>query len=408
MKKSIFIGKCVVVLAFVALIFQTGCKREDGFYKTGDLDPSVKMNTYEYLKSKPGLYDSLLFLVDQLKMKSVLTDSNVTLFAVQNSSFQIAIKNLNDARRLVGKPALYLKDIANGAKGYTVPKERRKAVADSAHLDTLVGRYAIKGPYLANDFASGDGLGILSFRGDYPMHGQRVFADAQGHQNGGSEVIEFSNTKRSLFVAKWSKTTTTSVNIKTTNGIVHLLRPDHIFGFDEFVSRLTVIPPPPVIFDYKLDTFYPTFEQANDFDGQINTGEKMIKALDGNILTKFIANFLATNRKVTLNWIPAVPKVSNCYTITSANDSKVYQFRDPRAWRLEGTTAVDPKSTSAQWVTLDVRQDQEFTTNYQRKIYDFPNTVAYTGYRVTILQVWTANGNQFQISEWTMNLREEE
>jgi len=408
MKKSIFIGKCVVVLAFVALIFQTGCKREDGFYKTDDIDPSIKLNTYDYLKSKPGLYDSVLFLVDALKMKSVLTDSNVTFFAPQNSSFQIAIKNLNDARKLVGKPAIYLKDIANGAKGFTLLKDKRKAVADSAHLDTLVSRYAIKGPYLASDFSKGDGLNIVSVRGDYPMHGLSIYADAQGHQNGGSEVIEFANTKRSLFIGKWSTTSTSSVNIKTTNGIVHLLRADHIFGFDEFVSRLTVVPPPAVIFDYKADTFYPTFEQANDFDGQISTGEKMIKALDGNILTKFIANFLATNRKVTLNWIPKVPKVSNAYTITSANDSKTYQFRDPRAWRLEGTTAIDPRSTTAQWVTLDVRQDQEFTTNYQRKIYDFPNRVAYTGYRLTILQVWTANGNQFQISEWTMNFREEE
>jgi dipeptidyl aminopeptidase/acylaminoacyl peptidase len=408
MKKTILIGKCVVVLAFVALMFQTGCKREDGYYKTDEINPATSLNTYEYLKSKPGLYDSLLFLVDKLKMKEVLTDSNITLFAVQNSSFQIAIKNLNDARRLVGKPAIYLKDLANGASGFTVLKDKRKAIADSAHLDTLVSRYAIKGPYLANDFSVGDGLDIVSVRGDYPMHGQRVYADAQGLEKGGSEVIEFSNTKRSLFVAKWSKTTTTSVNIKTKNGLVHLLRPDHIFGFDEFVYRMTVIPPPAVIFDYKADTFYPTFEKSDDFDGQISTGEKMIKALDGNILTKFIANFLATNRKVTLNWIPKVPKVSNAYTITSANDSKVYQFRDPRAWRLEGTTAVDPKSTTAQWVTLDVRQDQEFTTNYQRKIYDFPNKVAYTGYRLTILQVWTADGNQFQISEWTMNFREEE
>jgi len=58
-------------------------------------------------------------------------------------------------------------------------------------------------------------------------------------------VIDFSNTKGSKFVKFWSSTTTGSNNIETTNGIVHVVTPDHIFGFDEFVKRLTFVPPPP-------------------------------------------------------------------------------------------------------------------------------------------------------------------
>ena len=115
MKKSILFGKYAIALLFAALIFQTGCKREKGFYDVVEVEQATaSMTTYEYLKSKPGLYDSLLFLIDNFGMKSVLENDEVTLFAPSNTNFQIAIKALNDARRLVGKPAVYLKDLAHG------------------------------------------------------------------------------------------------------------------------------------------------------------------------------------------------------------------------------------------------------------------------------------------------------
>nr|WP_157247282.1 fasciclin domain-containing protein [Pedobacter panaciterrae] len=407
MKKSILNGRSLWAFIFAVLILQAGCKREQGFYDANLVIDSTNLNSYEYLKSKPGQYDSVLYLIDKLGIKEELSTGAVTLFAPSNESFRTAIKNLNDARAATGKSAIYLKDIVAGQVGKLTTKDKKKAAADSAHLDTMVSRYIVKDLKFVSDFALGDGQGLLSIRGNYPMHGQRIYADAQGYQNGGSEVIEFSNTKRSIFVDKWEKTTTTSVNIKTKNGVVHLLNPNHIFGFEEFVPRLTVVPPPPVVFDYVNDVFFPTFQNPDHFDGQINPGEKMAKALDGNILTKFISNFSATNGNVTMNWIPKVPTVSNSYTITSANDSKGYQFRDPRAWRVEATLSDDPRSSSAVWVQIDSRQDQEFTTNYQRKIYDFKNNVAYKGYRLRILQGWTPGSNQIQLSEWTMNFREE-
>ncbi|TKC09179.1 fasciclin domain-containing protein [Pedobacter frigoris] len=402
MKKSTFFSKCLLVLAFAALTFQIGCKREEGFYDTSDIVNQTDLNTYEYLKSKPGVYDSLLFLIDKLNMQNILKQEEVTLFAPSNTSFQIAIKNLNDVRKAQGKPAIYLNDIAEGVKPGMTNKEKPKAIADSSHLDTMVSRYIIKKLFVANDFAIGDGQTIYSVRGDYPMHGLRTFADAQGWQNGGSAIIEFANTKRSIFVPNWSKTTTTSVNIKTKNGIVHLLRPDHVFGFDEFVNRLTLIPPPPNLFTYPTGgTWFIKWDDVNTVDGSISPGEKFIKVLDNNFQTKMLNTFSPTN-KIYMNWIPSEPKVANSYTITSANDSKTYLDRDPKAWRLEATN--DPVTVTQTWVQLDIRQDQKFTTNYQQKIFDFVNTVPYKQYRLVFLQ--NNGGNTIQISEWTMNLRE--
>jgi len=408
MKKSILFGKCLLGFAFVAMIFQAGCKREEGYYNTSDINNETSLNTYEYLKSKPGVYDSLLFLIDKLKMKDILSNEEVTLFAPSNLSFQIAIKNLNDVRRAQGKPALYLAGIARGVLPGMAKRDIAKAIADSSHLDTMVSKYIIKKLFIANDFAIGDGQTIFSVRGDYPMHGLRVFADAQGWQNGGSSIIEFANTKRSIFVPNWSKTTTTSVNIKTKNGMVHLLRNDHIFGFDEFVNRITLVPPPPNLFTYpKGGTWFIRWDNVNTVDGSTSSGEKFIKVLDNNFQTKMLNSFNPNDNKIYMNWMPDVATVSNSYTITSANDSKTYIDRDPKAWRLEATNDPLPVPFSINgqnWTVLDTRQDQKFTTNYQQKIYDFVNTRAYKHYRLVFLQ--NNGGGVIQISEWTMNLRE--
>ncbi|WP_285008916.1 fasciclin domain-containing protein [Pedobacter faecalis] len=422
MKRSNFKSRYVVALLFGALLIQFGCKKEDTYKKAVDITMEVNMNTYDYLKSKPGVYDSLLYVIDRMGLTETLKSGEVTLFAPSNESFRIAIRNLNDVRKAQSKPAMFLGTIATGPTDNMLPREKPKARADKEHLDTMINMYIVEGLHTAGEFALGDGLPLTANKVGYPMHGKRVFADAQGWKGGGSEVIEFSNTKRSVFVPQWAKTTTTSVNIKTTNGIVHLLEPDHVFGFDEFVTRLTLIPPPTNLF---LDPrggktkLYIDWDNSGSFDGSVNPGEKFIWSYDGNYLTKMVASFSQANNKVYFLWSPVDPLaevdgrplIANSYTITSANDSKIYQDRDPKAWVVEGTNDQPNlndlrDNNNINWVILDTRQDQEFTTNYQRKIYDFKNTVPYKHYRITFLQTFAA-GSMLQLSEWTFNYREE-
>jgi len=393
MKRSNFYSKYLVALLFGALVFQVGCKREAGYHDTNDITTGTDLNTYDYLKSKPGVYDSLLLLIDVLKMKEILTDSAVTLFAPSNSSFQIALTNLNVVRKAQGKPSVFLRAIASG-KSVAIA-DIGKAKADSAHLDTMVARYIIRKLFRSTDFSVGDGQTLYAVRGGYPMHGKRLYADAQGWQNGGSEVIEFANTKRSVFIPNWSITTTSSVNIKTKNGIVHLLEPDHVFGYDEFSRRLTLIPPPENLFKSKPGKFVPmVFKDPNTYDGKVSAGEKYVKLFDGNILTKFLAEFGAANQPLNMVYEFAEPQIANVYTMGSANDS---QARDPKSWRIEGS------QDGTNYVTLDSRQDQVFDNRFQTRIFDFDNTVAYKFYRLVILS--NRGDGLFQMAEWTMNFR---
>lgn len=393
MKKSNLYSRYLVAVFFSALVFHTGCTKEKGFYSTPNINAGTTLDTYAYLKSKPGVYDSLLSVIDKLGMRQTLRDSNITLFAVSNASFQIAIKNLNDIRKTKGKNAVFLSQIASGKAA--VSADIGKAKSDSANLDTMVSRYIIKGPYKSTDFTVGDGQNIFSVRGNYPMHGKRLYADAQGMDNGGSEIIEFANTKRSVFVPNWALATTSSVNIKTKNGIVHLLQSDHVFGFDEFVRRLTFTPPPKNLFLNIGSTFSFKFEDPAEFDGRISPGEKFIKVYDGNVLTKFLCVFNANNGKVWMQWTSKEPVVSNVYTLTSANDA---QARDPKSWKLEGSL------DGINFVTIDTQQDQVFESRFQTKVYDFDNKIAWKHYRITIL---TNRGDWlFQLAEWTMNFRQ--
>jgi len=394
MKRSNFYSKYLVALLFGALIFQFGCKKEEGYHNKTDIDPTTNLNMYDYLKSKPGVYDSLLLLIDELDMQSYLQDSAVTLFAPSNSSFRIALTNLNNTRKAQGKPAVFLKEIASGLAAD--PKDIAKAKADQANIDTMVSRYIIKGLFRSSDFTLGDGQALVDARNGYPMHGKRIYADSQGWQNGGSEVIEFANTKRSVFVPNWTTATTSSVNIEAKNGIIHLLEPQHVFGFDEFARRLTLVPPPENLFKSKPGAFVTiVFRDPGTYDGKVSAGEKFVKLFDGNVLTKFLCDFYEANRPVEMIYQFAEPVVANVYTMTSANDAKA---RDPKSWRLEGSL------DGTNYVQLDTRQDMNFNSRFETQIYDFKNTTGYIYYKLTIL----SNGGDslFQMAEWTMNFRE--
>jgi len=412
MKRSILFGKYLVAVFAIALIVQTGCKKEKGYYASKPVANTSSLTAYDYLKSKTGIYDSLLLVVNALGYEATLKDSSVTVFAPSNQSFTLALSNLNTIRAGLGQDPIYLSQLAAGGDGIADAKARNKANRDKKQLDTLVSMYIVRNQYVSNDFAIGDGQGVNSVRNNYPMHGQRIYSDAEGFMGGGSALIQYADTKRSLFVSTWATANTSSVDIKTKNAVVNLLNNDHVFGFDSFVARMTVTPAPPSVIKFGVDTLFPTWPAASGYyDGQISTGEVFRNLFDNNVGTKFICNTNGSNNwYVTMWFIPVTPAIVNSYSLTSANDSKGYRERDPRSFRLEGTLDMNARyNTAAKWVALDVRQDQDFTTNYQTKRYEFNNTVAYRAYRLVLLQIGTgltSQNNLFQISEWTMNYQD--
>src|SRR5690606_17217857 len=184
----------------------------------------------------------------------------------------------------------------------------------------------------------------------------------------------------------WVSTNTGSIKLQTKNGIVHVISPDHVFGFGDFVSRLTYVPPPPNLF--KTIGGIGTVSRENS--GGPNAIEASKFAFDGNPETKFLLGSFST---AWLQFELNVPTAANAYTLTSAND---FVDRDPIDWNLQAS------HDGENWVTLDSRAGEIFDQRFQLRIFRFTNTVAYKFYRLNITR--NRSGDAMQLADWSVNI----
>jgi len=361
-----------ILLSLCSLLILS-CAKDNGFYKHELQKTRFEGNIYEYLKSKPGVYDSLVKVIDRVGLEDVLSSSDVTVFAPTNESFRLALENLNNIRRKAEQPIEFLGNV------------------QYEHLDTMMSQYIMRGNLPSDSLKNQDGSFLYDFRYGYRMHGKLVESYSSGYIYGGPSVIEFSDTKNSPFLRNWVTTSTASIDIETNNGVVHVLSPDHVFGFNDFVKRLTYIPPPPNLFV----TVGGTFSWSHENGGGPTAVEAAKYAFDGDPETKFLIGSFPNSLwlQVELN----EPSVANAYTLTSANDA---QERDPIDWRLEGS------HDGSDWVQLDSRSSEEFVDRFLQRVFRFKNDVAYTYYRIVITRIRSNNNSLFQLADWSVNYEE--
>lgn len=231
MKYKNFIStRYIIAMAVVLLIAITGCeKNEDTYKKYVTTAGNFKGNALEYLQSQPGVYDSMLLVINRLTgMRDSVSKEPITLFAVSNNSFALALRNINQAR-LDSIPAMPPVSLTT---------------MDSAVLDTFFCRYLVKDHVLSDSMKKyADGLFFPTIRYNYDMQVQYDQTNASGYLNGGPKSLIYSypgpNPDTKIFVRYWTRVNTMTVDIKTSNAIVHLLPPGHDFGFgSEFIRRV--------------------------------------------------------------------------------------------------------------------------------------------------------------------------
>ncbi len=364
MRNNLFV-RGVYALLMTALLY--ACAKDKGYYSPTSQQPVFKGNLYSYLKSKPGVYDSLVKVIDRIGLQKKLEDSTVTLFALTNANFQLAIQNLNNTLSVSDKPSQYLNSVK-----YEI-------------LDSLLCQYIIQGRIGSDSLSSQDGKDVLGIRYGYPMHIGLNKQASSGYLNGGPTIVDLSDTRRSVFNRNWVTTETSSLNIQTDNAVVHVLNPDHVFGFNKFVSQVIYIPPPENLFK----TIGGQWSASKETSGGPDAVEASKYVFDGNPETKF---FLSSPGLFYLQWDFPSAVVANSYTLRSAND---IQGRDPADWNLQGL------DEQGKWITLDIRQAEEFEERFQLRVFFFTNTKAYKAYRLNIIRMY--DGNDFQLADWTMN-----
>lgn len=208
-------------MAFTAAaLLMAGCQKDGGYHEYTRTRSQVNLNTYDYLKSQTGVFDSMVKVIDRLNLERTVKSNKLTVMGITNSSFAAAIKNLNIMRSGVYKEPLYISDL------------------DINHLDTLFCRYIMSG-LMPTDSLRGapDGRLYNSLKFNAVMNMLLFSQPASGLDKGGPQYITFSDTKGSFYISKWARTNTASMDTYTINGIVHMISPDHEFGFNEFISR---------------------------------------------------------------------------------------------------------------------------------------------------------------------------
>ncbi|MDB5143639.1 MAG: hypothetical protein JWQ66_2352 [Mucilaginibacter sp.] len=211
--------KLLLICSMIA-IAAVSCKKGDQhYYNDRQRDfTTFDGSTMDYLKAQTGVYDSLLVLVDRIPgLQDSLSSEKTTFFSITNKSFETAIKTLNRDRAFQSKDPVYLKDL------------------DAAVLDTMVYKYLIKGIFLSSDISTqSNGVNLFGLKYNYPMHVQYQLLNASGYVGAGEQQLIFSDVNNSTVSSNWVSTNTESLNIKTTNGVIHVLSPGHIFGFNQF------------------------------------------------------------------------------------------------------------------------------------------------------------------------------
>ncbi|MRG44322.1 carbohydrate-binding protein [Chitinophaga sp. SYP-B3965] len=208
-----------ILAAATLLLMAAGCKKNNE-YRNMEPVREVKMSTYDFIvqANQTGLYDTLLHLLNKTGIAEKLKTATNTFFVPQDFSITSAMENLNFIRKKRGE-----------APNWTVDS------VSTGVWDTLLNRYMIAGIYSLDSLKRGDGVDLLDAY-QYEMSAKAISTSASGISNGGSMVIQYSDKNNSRLIKFWVSTVTESANVKTSNGMAHMLEPRHVFGFSSFLG----------------------------------------------------------------------------------------------------------------------------------------------------------------------------
>jgi hypothetical protein len=218
---------------------------------------------YDYLSqadAETGLrYDSMKLIIDGIEgRREALSDlsANMTVFAVPDECFCSTINICNRVRQSQSKTDLQLSNlliepfsvfdtvyvITSGASS-TLIEEIDTLVTERhydyrAQLDSLLCRYIFEDAYdfdvISENFRGIEAACYL-YKLKMNITGERQAAS--GTLNSGRKRIIFSDMNESKLTSSWVRSVANQINIRTRNGVVHVLTTGHEFSFDDFIYR---------------------------------------------------------------------------------------------------------------------------------------------------------------------------
>ncbi|MBO9732139.1 MAG: fasciclin domain-containing protein [Chitinophaga sp.] len=305
-------GKISVVLLLLCCVVLASCKKDNTYRQA--LPPQNYTGTvYEYLRSKPGNFKDVLQVLDRSGLGQLLKTDTITIFAPTDQSLKAALDNYNVYRQAAQQPPVTLNDI------------------DSSSWRAIMGNYLFSGSWRSSDFAGQDGK-ILVSKALRVMDLRLVNRRAAGVEGLGSEVVRLSHMNGSRFVKYWVSAYATTAEIKTTNGMVYVLEPGHVVGFNTFFGKAS-----------EYQNLYAEQKIFADGAATLPNGNiqlwnfypKKLTAIDANTVETEMANRLSSNylMRLTVN-------TDNTVTITAAPGSPTQDIHNKGACYFDQTASL--------------------------------------------------------------------
>ncbi|MGJ7031479.1 discoidin domain-containing protein [Niabella hirudinis] len=225
----------VAAMLLILLMLGAGCsKGRSPYYKSEVIETERFDGTVlQYLESRKGVYDSMVVVIKRFPNLAKLLSSpgSMTVFAIPNAAFEVAVTNFNRERAKQDSAPLYFS-----------PNNLSRPDSGMFHylgLEQLIARYIFNRVYTYEELVvSTTGLRSPSVLG-YNMNLKAVQQNAVGAIKDGPKVIELSDMNNSIFNRFWkSALTSTIAAVQTSNALVHTLAQNHEFGFASFTDKL--------------------------------------------------------------------------------------------------------------------------------------------------------------------------
>lgn len=197
-------------------------------------------------------FDSMMVLVNNIPdfiQQMEQTDVQYTVFAIPDACIRSSLAQLNEYRKQkeLGE-AIYLSDlliepfVVKDTIVNVITPTLNDTIINEYHydyradLERMLCKYIIKGSYDTDNILANEGNNSLnSLKYNYQMNIECSRKPASGFVGGGVKQLIFSDMKNSQVKDNWNRVSTVWNDVYTNNGIIHILSPQHSFGFDEFI-----------------------------------------------------------------------------------------------------------------------------------------------------------------------------
>ncbi|WP_300600483.1 discoidin domain-containing protein [Niabella sp.] len=369
----------------LAIMFLLACNKKETAYYGMRIEPVVyNGNAIEYLKSQRGIYDSMLAVLGRYPdmIRKITSGDSLTLFAIPNNSFKLAVENFNNYRRSIDSAPLYLKP---GQYDLSRPDS---GMFNYEGLRVLMARYIVDGSHPFEELAQASGgIPFTSYDYAYKMNLKAIQESSAGSANNGPKVIEFSDMNFSLFRRFWKSAYTSSVaTARAGNVLVHALAQDHEFGFSSFTSTLA---------DFSIDRSLWKPIGWHSIAPTTNTGGTVAHAFDGSLVTFWHTlypgyagykdippPYYFTVDMGRNNNLSGVAVQNRQETISSAWPGRTVRFL------MEFAADTTQTKTPLQWMSSDTFSFPETLsfTVYAKQRFAFPQRYNARFFRFTVLQ----------------------